>query len=135
MPLKENIIKVSLKLFSVKGSTSKSMTDIISETQTLWREKILFGLSEIKDPVEKIVQLFRHSRYRFLTDKNPAGECVFVYHTVELNDQRTDLAEYVNNGFLRLKGMVRKYLKLVDPKKTLIWHYLPRQDILIFLRI
>lgn len=144
MSLKENIINASLKLFSVKGFTSTSMTDIISaaktskgglynhfkskddlffaalsEARSLWREKNLYELEEIADPVGKIVQLFRNYQNRYLTDQDLVGGCVFVNLTVELNDQRPDLAEEVNEGFVRLKIMVRRFLEQAKRKQLL----------------
>ncbi len=144
MSLKENIINASLKLFSVKGFMSTSMTDIISaaktskgglynhfkskedlffaalsEAKSLWRDKNLYELEEIADPVGKIIQLFRNYQNRYLTDLNLAGGCIFVNLTVELNDQRPDLAEEVNEGFVRLKIMVRRFLDLAKRKQLI----------------
>jgi len=132
--LKENIINEAMKQFSSKGFVNTSISDIIkaantskggfynhfqskedlfyevlSKSQSIWREKTLFGLKEISSPIEKIKKLLENYRDRYLTDDiNFPGGCIFVTFSVELDDQRPHLMEKVNTGFVGLKGMLRR---------------------------
>jgi TetR/AcrR family transcriptional repressor of nem operon len=136
MDLKEKIVYESLKLFSMKGFLSTSVQDImekartskggfynhfeskddlffavLSEARKLWRERNLFGLSQIERPVEKIVKLLENYRDRYLKDKKSfPGGCVFVALSTELDDQRPQFSRELNEGFDRLKGMIKRYL-------------------------
>lgn len=136
MSLKENIIQESLKLFSLKGFLSTSVSDIIqaantskggfynhfsskeelfhdvlSEAQSIWRERTLFGLDEIPNPIEKIQRLLENYKDRYLKDGHQfPGGCIFITFSVELDDQRPHLSKEVKKGFLGLKGMLHKLL-------------------------
>jgi TetR/AcrR family transcriptional repressor of nem operon len=136
MNLKERIIHESLRLFSLKGFLSTSITDILEaadtskggfynhfaskedlffqvldEARRIWREKNLLGLDEIESPTGKIKKLLENYRDRYLKDtENFPGGCVFVTFSVELADQRPQLAKEVNRGFIGLKGMLKRLL-------------------------
>ncbi|MFA5321314.1 MAG: TetR/AcrR family transcriptional regulator [Smithella sp.] len=140
--LKERIIEESLKLFSVKGYTSTSTTDIIeavgtskggfynhfkskeqlfremlSAARKIWRERNLYKLDEESRPLLKIRKLLENYRDRYLADsKNFPGGCIFVNLAVELSDQAPDLAREVSTGFIRLGKMIKRLLD--DEKKT-----------------
>jgi AcrR family transcriptional regulator len=134
--LKERIIHESLRLFSLKGFLSTSITDILEaadtskggfynhfaskedlffqvldEARRIWREKNLLGLDEIESPVGKVKKLLENYRDRYLKDtENFPGGCIFVTFSVELADQRPQLAKEVNRGFIGLKGMLKRLL-------------------------
>jgi AcrR family transcriptional regulator len=136
MSLKERIVHESLKLFSLKGFLSTSITDILKaantskggfynhfaskedlffqvldEARKIWREKNLAGLDEIKSPVGKIQKLLENFRDRYLKDtENFPGGCIFVTFSVELDDQRPHLSKEVNTGFMGLKAMLKRLL-------------------------
>jgi TetR/AcrR family transcriptional repressor of nem operon len=134
--LKEKIIRESLKLFSLKGFLSTSIQDIMRETKTskgglynhfkskddifvavlsearkVWRERNLAGLEQIENPVEKVKKLLENYRDRYLKDTETfPGGCIFVTLSVELDDQRPDFSRELNEGFVRLKAMIRRNL-------------------------
>jgi TetR/AcrR family transcriptional repressor of nem operon len=135
MTLKDKIITASLGLFSTNGFMSTSISDVmaasgaskgglynhfkskdqlfyaaLSEAQQIWREKNLDGLDDLDDPVDKVIRLFENYQHRYLTAKDLPGGCLFVNLAVELNDQRPDLAAEVNEGFVGLKTMVKRFL-------------------------
>jgi TetR/AcrR family transcriptional regulator, transcriptional repressor for nem operon len=136
VPLKKRIIDESLKLFSVKGYMSTSTTDIILAAQTskggfynhfkskeqlflatlssarkIWREKNLYGLERLTRPLDKVKKLLENYRDRYLSDShNFPGGCIFVNLAIELSDQAPALADEVNEGFVRLKGMIQRLL-------------------------
>jgi TetR/AcrR family transcriptional repressor of nem operon len=134
--LKEKIVQESLRLFSLKGFLSTSIQDImsvanaskggvynhfkskddiflavLSEARKIWRDRNLKDLDKIESPVEKIKKLLENYRDRYLKDTNTfPGGCIFVSLSVELDDQRPDFSGELNQGFSRLKAMVKRYL-------------------------
>ena len=136
MSLKERIIHESLRLFSLKGFLSASITDILDaagaskggfynhfaskedlffqvldEARKIWREKNLDGLDEIDSPVDKVEKLLENYRGRYLKDtENFPGGCIFIIFAVELADQRPHLSQEVNIGFGGLKTMIQRLL-------------------------
>ncbi len=141
LTLKERIIEETLKLFSVKGYMSTSTTDIIAAAGTskggfynhfkskeqlfreilstarkIWRERNLHGLEGEERPLRKIQRLLKNYRNRCLSDsRNFPGGCIFVNLAVELSDQMPELADEVNEGFVRLGRMIKRFLD--DEKK------------------
>ncbi|HUV59904.1 MAG TPA: TetR/AcrR family transcriptional regulator [Desulfatiglandales bacterium] len=136
MNLKEKIIYEAIRLFSLKGFLSTSINDILeagatskggfynhfkskedlffavlSESRKIWREKTLYGLDQIKSPIEKVIKLLENYRDRYLKDTNDfPGGCIFVTLSVELDDQRPHLAHELNEGYIRLKNMINRLL-------------------------
>lgn len=136
MDLKEKIIQETLKLFSSKGFLSTSTHDILeaahtskgglynhfkskedlfftvlSEARKIWREKNLADLDQIENPVEKLKKILKNYKDRYLKDtKTFPGGCIFVALSVELDDQRPHLSREINEGFVRLKAMIKEFL-------------------------
>lgn len=136
MTLKEKIITESLKLFSLKGFLSTSISDILAATNSskggfynhfrskddlyfavlkkakhVWRERNLDGLIEIENPISKIKRLLINYKEQYLKDvMNFPGGCIFVTLSVELDDQRPDLVSELKKGFDGLKGMINRLL-------------------------
>jgi TetR/AcrR family transcriptional repressor of nem operon len=136
MDLKDRITHESLKLFSLKGFLSTSVNDImeaantskggfynhfaskedlflavLAEAQRIWRERVLAGVAEVEDPLEKIAMLLQNYSHRYLKDGDDfPGGCVFVTFSVELDDQLPHLCEEVNKGFAGFKGMLTRLL-------------------------
>ena len=134
MDLKEKIIRETLKLFSSKGFLGTSTHDILeaahtskgglynhfkskedlfftvlSEARKIWRERNLAGLDQIEKPIEKVKKLLENYKDRYLKDtKTFPGGCVFVTLSVELDDQRPHLSREINEGFVRLKAMIKE---------------------------
>ncbi len=136
MSLKEKIIMESLKLFSLKGFLRTSINDILAATNSskggfynhfrskddlyftvlkkaknVWRERNLDGLTEIENPVDKIKKLLTNYKDKYLKDSiNFPGGCIFVTLSVELDDQRPDLASELKKGFDGLKSLINRLL-------------------------
>jgi TetR/AcrR family transcriptional regulator, transcriptional repressor for nem operon len=136
MSLKTTIVHESLKLFSLKGYCSTSITDILDatgaskggfynhfaskgelffavleEARRIWRKRVLYGLDDIESPLEKTVEILANYRDRYLRDtENFPGGCVFVTFSVELNDQFPHLAQDVNKGFVGFKALLKRLL-------------------------
>lgn len=136
MSLKEKIITESLKLFSLKGFLSTSISDILAATNSskggfynhfrskddlyfavlekaknVWRERNLDGLTEIENPIDKIKKLLANYKDKYLKDSmNFPGGCIFVTLSVELDDQRPNLASELKKGFDGLKSLINRLL-------------------------
>jgi AcrR family transcriptional regulator len=136
MDLKKKIIYETLKLFSSKGFLGTSTNDILeaahtskgglynhfrskeelfftvlSEARKIWREKNLEGLDHIENPVGKVKKLLENYKDRYLKDRKTfPGGCIFVALSVELDDQRPHLSREINEGFIRLKVMIKDFL-------------------------
>ncbi len=139
MTLKERIIQESSRLFSSKGFSGTSIKEILEaagaskgglynhfktkeelfsavlrESRKIWREKNLSGLDVIESPLERIQKLLENYKDRYLIGSgNLPGGCIFVRVSVEsaeLGDQWPHLAEEINEGFDRLKSMIKGFL-------------------------
>ena len=134
--LKETIVHESLKLFSLNGFLSTSIQDILSiantskggfynhfsskedlffqvldDSRKIWREKNLYGIDEIQDPIDKIIKLLENYKNRYLLDtENFPGGCIFIMFAVELGDSRPHLSKEVQKGFTGLKVMMKRLL-------------------------
>ena len=137
MRLKDRINHESLKLFSTKGYLNTSISDIMQAAdtskggfynhfdskedlfyevlaiaQSIWREKVLYGLDEIDSPKGKIRKILENYRDRYLKDDfNFPGGCIFVTFSVEFDDQRPQLMKEVAKGFIGLKSMLKNLLE------------------------
>jgi TetR/AcrR family transcriptional regulator, transcriptional repressor for nem operon len=136
MTLKDRIIDEALRLFSVKGYANTSTMEIItaagtskggfynhfktkeelfttalSRARKIWREKNLDGLDGETHPLDRLRRLLENYRDRYLTDAHTfPGGCIFVTFAVELAGQNPALAAEVNEGFIRLRGMIQRLL-------------------------
>lgn len=137
MKLKDKIVQESMRLFSVNGYCSTSITDImlaantskggfynhfaskqilfnhvLRDAQQIWREKTLAGLDEIDSPVLKVVKLLENYRDRYLKDDLTfPGGCIFITFSVELDYLQPHLAHDVNQGFIGFKAMLARFLE------------------------
>ncbi len=136
MPLKDNIVHESRKLFSLKGFLSTGINDIIAaagtskggfynhfaskeelfyavldESQSIWRDKVLDSFNEIESPTEKIIKILNNYKDRYLKDsENFPGGCIFITFSVELDDTRPQLMKEVNKGFEGFKALLTRLL-------------------------
>jgi TetR/AcrR family transcriptional repressor of nem operon len=136
MTLRENIIHESQKLFSLKGFLSTGINDIIraadtskggfynhfcskedlflevlTESQKIWREKVLTSINEIESPTQKIIQMLVNYRDRYLRDtENFPGGCIFITFSVELDDTHPHLVKVVHKGFEGFRALLKKFL-------------------------
>lgn len=136
MSLKETIIHEAQKLFSLNGflntgineiieaaGTSKGgfynhfsskedlFLDVLTESQKIWREKVLASIGDIESPTKKIIQILVNYRDRYLKDtENFPGGCIFITFSVELDDSRPHLVKKVHNGFVGFKTMLKRLL-------------------------
>lgn len=136
MELKDNIVHEAQKLFSLNGFLGTGINDIIAaagtskggfynhfaskeelffavlaESQSIWRDKVLYSINEIESPTEKITKILNNYRDRYLKDsENFPGGCIFITFSVELDDTRPHLMKEVNKGFDGFKAMLTRIL-------------------------
>ena len=137
MSLRNNIIHESQKLFSLNGFLNTGINDIIraagtskggfynhfcskeelylevlTASQSIWREKVLTSVGEIESPTGKIIQILVNYRDRYLKDtENFPGGCIFITFSVELDDTRPHLVKEVHKGFKGFKTMLNRLLE------------------------
>lgn len=136
MGQKDLIIRESMKLFSLKGFMSTGINDIIEvtesskggfyyyfsskeelfyavleEAQQIWRKKSLDGIEQIDNPLDKIIQILKNYKDKYLKDDDDfPGGCLFITLSVELDDQLPHLAKEVEKGFNGLQRMLKRFL-------------------------
>lgn len=136
MTLKDKIISEALKQFSTKGFMSTSTADIIEaagtskgglynhfdnkeqlfyevldQAKSIWRERNLAGVNDTARPLDKIKKILENYRDNYLADStNFPGGCIFINFAIELNDQQPTLAKAVNDGLVKLKKMLKRFL-------------------------
>ena len=125
-----------MKLFSVKGYESTSLTDILDaagtskggfynhfkskdelfyevlkEARKIWRKCCFHGLDKIEDPVEKLKAFLLNYKDRYLknSDSFPGG-CIFITFSVGLNGKRPDLTSDITEKFNKLRQMIKSFL-------------------------
>ena len=136
MTLREKIIRESMKLFSLKGYLSASITDILeaantskggfynhfsskedlffavlADAQRIWREKVLYGVRDLEGPLERVKLILINYKDRYLKDSETfPGGCIFITFSVELDDQLPHLSAEVNKGFVGFKALLKRIL-------------------------
>ena len=136
MTLREKIIRESMKLFSLKGYLSASITDILeaadtskggfynhfsskedlflavlTDAQRIWREKVLYGVRDVESPLERVKLILMNYKDRYLKDSETfPGGCIFITFSVELDDQLPHLSAEVNKGFVGFKALLKRIL-------------------------
>ena len=136
MLLKENIVHEAQKLFSLNGFLNTGINDIIaaagtskggfynhfaskedlfyavlSESQRIWRDKVLTSTSDIQSPTDKIIKILNNYRDGYLKDsENFPGGCIFITFSVELDDTRPHLMKEVNKGFDGFRALLTRLL-------------------------
>ena len=98
-------------LYNHFKSKDEIFSAVLSEARKVWRERNLAGLDQIENPVEKVKKLLGNYRDRYLKDTETfPGGCIFVTLSVELDDQNPLFSRELNEGFVRLKAMIRRLL-------------------------
>lgn len=135
--LKERIIHESLRLFSLQGYLNTSVDDILSAAQaskggmynhfrskdelfrevlkeagSIWRAKVLEGVSKPEKQLDKIKLLLENYRNNYLKDHhNIPGGCIFVSLSTELDDQHPEFAASIHKGFEGVKRIIKQILE------------------------
>lgn len=144
MSIRESIIHETLRLFSLKGFSSTSITDILEATgaskggfynhfkskeelfyavlkhaRQIWREKVLTGLDQVEPPLEKICKLLENHRdlYHILMDWQVVK--FLTRRQYERSDRlcpRDDKIEMIERAIRNGQTLEIVYLKAKDEK-------------------
>ncbi len=86
-------------------------TEQLDQAKSIWRARNLAGVNDTARPLDKIKKILENYRDNYLADStNFPGGCIFINFAIELNDQQPTLAEAVNDGLVKLKKMLKRFL-------------------------
>jgi len=144
MQTRQDIIKKSMQLFSVKGYFNTSVNDILAATGLtkgglyghfrskediwyavydqavmIWRNIVLKGAEEITDPLERIEKTIEKDMKNYLGADVFDGGCFFFNMLAELSGQSSSMARSILKGFIKFSGLIRDWLKEADQKEML----------------
>lgn len=144
MQTRQDIIKKSMQLFSVKGYFNTSVNDILTVTGLtkgglyghfrskediwyavydqavmIWRDIVLKGAEEITDPLERIEKTIEKDMKNYLGADVFDGGCFFFNMLVELSGQSSSMASSILKGFVKFSGLIRDWLKEAEQKGML----------------
>jgi len=144
MQTRQDIIKKSMQLFSVKGYFNTSVNDILAVTALtkgglyghfrskediwyavydqavmIWRDIVLKGAEEITDPLYRIEKTIENDMKNYLGADVFDGGCFFFNMLVELSGQSSSMASSILKGFVKFSGLIRDWLKEADQQGML----------------
>ena len=137
MKNKDTIIHEAQRLFSLNGylntgineiietaGTSKGgfynhfaskedlFQEVLAVSQKIWRDKVFADLDSIQSPTDKIIQILKNYRDKYLKDaENFPGGCIFITFSVELDDTRPHLVKEVYKGFDGFRDILKGLLE------------------------
>jgi AcrR family transcriptional regulator len=93
------------------SSKEELFNAVLAESQSVWRNKVLYSINEIESPTEKIIKILNNYRDRYLKDDESfPGGCIFIAFSVELDDTYPHLMKEVNKGFEGFKALLTRLL-------------------------
>lgn len=141
---RQNIIEKSLQLFSIKGYYNTSVNDILNatgltkgglyghfkskediwyavyeEAVAIWRPLVLNGLRDIKDPIERIIQVIKNDMKDYLGSDVFEGGCFFLNMLVELSGQNDSMSKQILTGYVQFSRMLKGWLQEADRMEML----------------
>ena len=141
---RQNIIKTSMQLFSVKGYFHTSIADILratgltkgglyghfrskeeiwyavyDECVKIWKGIVLEGVNEIPDPIERIEKVIENSMKNYLGADLFAGGCFLLNSLAELAGQSSTMSSRVLEGFKKFSGLLCRWLREAECKGML----------------
>lgn len=141
---RQNIIKTSMQLFSLKGYFHTSIADILratgltkgglyghfrckeeiwyavyDECVKIWRSIVLEGVGEIPDPVERIERAIENSMKNYLGADLFAGGCFLLNSLAELSGQSSAMSAKVLEGFRKFSDLLCRWLGEAECKGML----------------
>ncbi|MCF6246945.1 MAG: TetR/AcrR family transcriptional regulator [Desulfobacula sp.] len=141
---KEKIIENALHLFSVKGYYNTSINDILLATNltkgglyghfqskeevwyaaydqavAIWKGIVFKGVSQIKDPLERIETALDNDLRNYLGADVFEGGCFFLNMLVELSGQSHEMNTCVLDGVMGFSKAILRWLYEADEKQIL----------------
>jgi len=141
---KQNIIKESLQLFSVKGYYNTSINDILEATNltkgglyghfkskediwqavyrqavTIWKEIVFKDIQLIDDPIQRIKRAINNDLNNYLGTNVFEGGCIFLNMLVELSGQSISMGNRVLTGIMGFSKLIQKWLAEAEDRQML----------------
>lgn len=130
------IVEASLQLFSVKGYYNTSISDILQATGLtkgglyghfgskeeiwdaayersveIWQEIVFEGVSEISDPVERIMRAVQNDLRNYIGGDVFRGGCFFFNMLVELPGQSERMARRILDGYRAFSHLLASWIE------------------------
>ncbi len=156
---RQEIVKIALQLFSVKGYFNTSINDILEasrltkgglyghfrskediwyavydEAVRIWRGIVFKGVRKTADPLKRIEKTIENALRDYLGGNVFEGGCFFVNMLVELSGQSATMSKKVLEGFVGFSRLFRLWLEEAD-RKGLVKKGLDLKEIADFLVI
>ena len=141
---KQNIIKESLQLFSVKGYHNTSLNDILEATNLtkgglyghfkskediwhksyeeaviIWRNIVFKDVGSIDDPIKRIKKALENDLKIYLGTNVFDGGCIFLNMLVEFSTQSNLMSNHILKGILGFSKLIKQWLTEADNKQML----------------
>ena len=141
---RQNIIKKSMQLFSVKGYFNASIAGIVKATGLtkgglyghfrnkqeiwyavydecvrIWKRVVFQGVRDIPDPLARLERVIENSLQNYLGAGVFEGGCFLFNSLVELAGQSTDMSNHVLKGFRAFAALLRLWLEEAEHKGML----------------
>jgi len=138
---RQQIIKKTLQLFSVKGYFNTSISDILEATHltkgglyghfrskediwyavyeeaaTIWKSIVFHDIRKIKDPLQRIEKTIENALKDYLGADVFEGGCFFANMLVELSGQSASMNKQILRGYVRFPKLIRTWLEEADQK-------------------
>jgi len=138
---RQQIVKKTLQLFSVKGYFNTSISDILEATHLtkgglyghfrskeaiwkavyeeavrIWRGIVFKDVRKTGDPLKRIEKTIENALRDYLGADVFEGGCFFANMLVELSGQSAAMNKQVLRGFVRFSSLFRSWLEEADRK-------------------
>jgi TetR/AcrR family transcriptional repressor of nem operon len=139
---RQQIIKKTLQLFSVKGYFNTSISDILEATRLtkgglyghfrskediwyavydeaagIWKSIVFKDIRKIKDPLQRIEKTIENALKDYLGADVFEGGCFFANMLVELSGQSASMNKQILRGYVRFPKLIRSWLEEADQKE------------------
>ncbi len=141
---RDNIVKKSLHLFSVKGYYHTSVSDILAatgltkgglyghfaskeqiwhaaydEAVRIWKAIVFKGIRHRTDPLKRLETFIENDIQYYLGEDTFEGGCFFLNMMVELSGQSVSMTRQIFHGFVQLSNLIHDWLKEAERNGSL----------------
>lgn len=141
---RQNIVRESLQLFSVKGYFNTSINDILQatgltkgglyghfrskeaiwyavyeEAVSIWRSRVFCRIRQISDPLVRIERVIENDMRDYLGADVFEGGCFFLNMLVELSGQSQAMSRHILRGYVQFSRLIRNWLREASEKGIL----------------
>jgi AcrR family transcriptional regulator len=149
---RQNIIKKSMHLFSVKGYFNTSIADVVhatgltkgglyghfrnkeeiwyavyDECVRIWKGIVFQGVRDIPDPLARIARVIENSLKNYLGSGTFEGGCLLLNSLVDLTGQSPTMSRQVLEGFQGFSALLCQWLEEAEQQSLLKEGLNPRE--------